>query len=106
MNDIKSVLIATTVLAIGGLGIFLYKSEIGGNDNEDNNNEHTNDNDSDNDSEDDNDTTSKKLLISDYDEENEEDFYEVLKPKILRGKRQKTNTNRNKKRSNGTRRRM
>ena len=29
MNDIKSVLIATTVLAIGGLGIFLYKSEIG-----------------------------------------------------------------------------
>jgi len=27
MNDIKSLLIATTVLAIGGLGLYMYKSE-------------------------------------------------------------------------------
>ena len=107
MNDIKSVLIATTVLAIGGLGIFLYKSEIRDNyDGEDNNNEYSNDNDSDNGSEDDYDNTNKKLMISEYDEEPDDDFYEVVKPKILKSKRQKTNTNRNKKRSSGTRRRM
>jgi len=27
MNDVKSLLIATTVLAIGGLGLYMYKSE-------------------------------------------------------------------------------
>ena len=27
MNDIKSLLIATTVLAIGGLGLYMYKTE-------------------------------------------------------------------------------
>ena len=27
MNDIKTLLIATTVLAIGGLGLYIYKSE-------------------------------------------------------------------------------
>ena len=29
MNDLNSVLIATTVLAIGGLGFYMYKSEKG-----------------------------------------------------------------------------
>jgi hypothetical protein len=28
MNDVKSLLIATTVLAIGGLGLYMYKSEL------------------------------------------------------------------------------
>ena len=27
MNDVKSLLIATTVLAIGGLGLYMYKTE-------------------------------------------------------------------------------
>ena len=27
MNDVKSLLIATTVLAIGGLGLYMYKNE-------------------------------------------------------------------------------
>jgi len=27
MNDVKALLIATTVLAIGGLGLYMYKSE-------------------------------------------------------------------------------
>lgn len=30
MNDLNSILIATTVLAIGGLGFYMYKSEQGG----------------------------------------------------------------------------
>jgi hypothetical protein len=34
MNDLNSILIATTVLAIGGLGFYMYKSEQGFNDDE------------------------------------------------------------------------
>ena len=30
MNDLNSILIATTVLAIGGLGFYMYKNDQGG----------------------------------------------------------------------------
>jgi hypothetical protein len=44
MNDVKSLLIATTVLAIGGLGLYIFKSEdseLGFDDHIDDNNSET-----------------------------------------------------------------
>lgn len=85
MNDIKSLLIATTVLAIGGLGLYMYKSEESGLDYNDDVSESGSD------------TASESE--SDTDSEIEELNYDDYQPK----KTKKEGTKRNTKKNGGTR---
>ena len=88
MNDIKSLLIATTVLAIGGLGLYMYKSE----DSEESGLDYNDDL-----SESGSDTASES--DSDTDSEIEELNYDDYQPK----KTKKEGTKRNTKKNGGTR---
>jgi hypothetical protein len=85
MNDIKSLLIATTVLAIGGLGLYMYKSE-------DSEELDYNDDFSESDSE-----TASEATLEDLDLE--ELDYNDYKPK----KTKKEGTKKNTKKNGGTR---
>jgi hypothetical protein len=98
MLDIKSLLIVSTTLAVGGLGLYLYKSES-----EDNYDQYD-DESGDEDDHYDNDSVNDKLQISDKEEMNMDHFYELEKPKILKSKKQKTK--RSKRKSHGTRRKF
>jgi hypothetical protein len=88
MNDIKSLLIATTVLAIGGLGLYMYKSE----DSELDFDNHIDDNNSETASE------SGSETGSELDYEIEELDYDDYKPK-----KSKNGTKKNNKKNNVTR---
>lgn len=87
MNDIKSLLIATTVLAIGGLGLYMYKSE-------DNELYYDDDEFSESESEIESDLDSNELEEEDL-EELDYDDYET--------KKSKKGTRRNTKKKSGTR---
>jgi hypothetical protein len=90
MNDVKSLLIATTVLAIGGLGLYMYKSE-------DSDDLYLNDDKFDDEDDDDaSDTASETSDASSNIEEEDIDDYYVSKEK-------NKGTRKNKKTNSGTR---
>jgi hypothetical protein len=86
MNDVKSLLIATTVLAIGGLGLYMYKSELDFDDRIDDNNSDTA-------------SESGSETESDLDSELEELDYDDYKPK----EKNNGGTKKNSKKNTGTR---
>ena len=88
MNDVKSLLIATTVLAIGGLGLYMYKSE------EDNFDDQ---NDEDYNSDTASETSSQNSYSSDLEEIDIDDYKEEKISKKNGG------TKRNNKKNGGTR---
>jgi len=88
MNDIKSLLIATTVLAIGGLGLYMYKSE----DSEEL--DYNDDDFSESGSE-----TASEATLEDLDLDLEEEDIDDYKPK----KTKKEGTKKNTKKNGGTR---
>jgi hypothetical protein len=74
MNDLNSILIATTVLAIGGLGFYMYKSEQGDFNDESEFYEHDFDNlEEDMEDEDEDDFSSSSSEDEELDEEKEDD---------------------------------
>ena len=87
MNDVKSLLIATTVLAIGGLGLYMYKDSELDYDNDDDNNDNFSDSDSELESGSGSDSELEELDYNDY------------RPK----KTKKEGTKKNNKKHSGTR---
>ena len=101
MNDLNSLLVASTVLAIGGLGLFWYKNQ-----DDDFFNDDTNvDNDDDDKSQDDyNDNDNDNN--NDYnDDESHDEYYKKKNAKKNVKKPKTTITKRNLKKSTGTKRR-
>jgi|688.fasta_scaffold470128_2 hypothetical protein len=89
MNDVKSLLIATTVLAIGGLGLYMYKSE-------DSEELYLNNDFDDDVSDTESDTSSHASDVSSHIEEEDIDDYYVAKEK-------NNKTRKNNKKNSGTR---
>jgi hypothetical protein len=84
MNDVKSLLIATTVLAIGGLGLYMYKTE-------DSDDLYLNDDNSETVSESGSETESEL----DFDSDLEELDYDDYKPKEKKNRGTKKNSKKN-----------
>jgi len=96
MNDLNSLLVASTVLAIGGLGLFWYKNQ-----DDDFFNDDTNvDNDDDDKSQDYNDNDNDN-----DDDESDDEYYKKKNAKKNVKKPRTTVTKRNLKKSTGTKRR-
>jgi len=87
MNDVKSLLIATTVLAIGGLGLYVYKSEES---------EDLNDDNSETASESGSETESEIEFDSDLEELDYDDYKPKEKNKGTRKNNKKNNVTRKK----------
>lgn len=91
MNDTMSLLVATAILTIGGVGLYMYKSSDETQNDESDNNE-------------DSFFNSKNFFSSEDDDSDvvEEDVSEVYEPKVVRTRGGKTKRN---KKSAGTKRR-